>query len=641
MAIKTYVDGGKQAITFNNDTQPVAVYVDGDLQENVSFVPDTVQGTGSVEYTSEYKKNHIQYEVQGATSQVLLPTEYQQVEYIESTGTQYIDTGVVGNENTCVELDFYTNSDKLNVFGSRTSSTENSITIGVAYYVSVSEKCVFGDFYSYDAIRVYYDIVNLTSGRFTVYLSKNSRYIKHGGEVVAENTTPVTTAFTTPTNMLLGNIGGDPPSNSTIFKGRVYSCKIWNGDTLVRNFIPCYRKSDNVIGMYDLVSGTLYTNSGTGTFVKGANAPTPEAPIPIENANDNGISVVLRGENLFNAQGSVKRGNGLSNMRYGNNYIENVHVDPSAANCLIYSKIYKAGTYTISAKGEYEGTGFTYRFLCTVKYNGGTYNSYYNSYYFDLLKKTSPQNTFTFTTTEDFQIGFAWSGSPAYLRGIIYDIMLTPTSQAVEYKSYVEETVEIPTSITSTTDKPILNNGVALADGTSVPLLFSEYDKLTVDRVNNEVIYYNGGYSKTLNGNEATGSSTTLFKVWVTIPFKLTGDGFCNQFLSPTDFIFANNLSFGDSGMAFPMSRFSSTNALAAFLTEQYNNGTPVVIVAQKETPTPYNITNTDLGQLLLNLNTQNQTNYFEITSNANAPLTPINFTFAKWGGRDENNNNT
>ena len=101
------------------------------------------------------------------------------------------------------------------------------------------------------------------------------------------------------------------------------------------------------------------------------------------------------------------------------------------------------------------------------------------------------------------------------------------------------------------------------------------------------------------------------------------------------DFIFANNLSFGDSGMAFPVSRFSSTNALAAFLAEQYNNGTPVVILAQKETPTPYNITNTDLGQLLLNLDTQNQTNYFEITSNENAPQTPINFTFAKWGGRN------
>ena len=43
-----------------------------------------------------------------------------------------------------------------------------------------------------------------------------------------------------------------------------------NGVDLLE-LIPCYRKSDNVIGMYDLVSGTFFTNAGTGTFTKGGN----------------------------------------------------------------------------------------------------------------------------------------------------------------------------------------------------------------------------------------------------------------------------------------------------------------------------------------------------------------------------------
>ena len=42
-----------------------------------------------------------------------------------------------------------------------------------------------------------------------------------------------------------------------------------NGD-VVRELIPCYRKSDDEIGMYDLVSETFFTNQGTGTFIKGA-----------------------------------------------------------------------------------------------------------------------------------------------------------------------------------------------------------------------------------------------------------------------------------------------------------------------------------------------------------------------------------
>ena len=46
--------------------------------------------------------------------------------------------------------------------------------------------------------------------------------------------------------------------------------EIMNEGKPFRHFIPCYRKSDNVIGLYDLVEGTFYTNSGTGTFTKGS-----------------------------------------------------------------------------------------------------------------------------------------------------------------------------------------------------------------------------------------------------------------------------------------------------------------------------------------------------------------------------------
>lgn len=38
----------------------------------------------------------------------------------------------------------------------------------------------------------------------------------------------------------------------------------------VFNPVPCYRKADGVIGMYDIVSKTFFTNAGTGSFTKGA-----------------------------------------------------------------------------------------------------------------------------------------------------------------------------------------------------------------------------------------------------------------------------------------------------------------------------------------------------------------------------------
>ena len=40
-----------------------------------------------------------------AKGKTLLPKEYQQVEYLESTGTQYINTNVYPDTNTKVEID--------------------------------------------------------------------------------------------------------------------------------------------------------------------------------------------------------------------------------------------------------------------------------------------------------------------------------------------------------------------------------------------------------------------------------------------------------------------------------------------------------------------------------------------------------
>lgn len=50
---------------------------------------------------------------------------------------------------------------------------------------------------------------------------------------------------------------------------KCYSLEIWDNGSKVRDMIPCYRKLDNVIGMYDLVNNVFYTNQGTGSFAKG------------------------------------------------------------------------------------------------------------------------------------------------------------------------------------------------------------------------------------------------------------------------------------------------------------------------------------------------------------------------------------
>lgn len=65
------------------------------------------------------------------------------------------------------------------------------------------------------------------------------------------------------------------------FHGKFGRIQITNDGKLKLNLIPCYRKQDNVIGMYDSVSDTFYTNSGTGSFTKGIDILTDAEAINV------------------------------------------------------------------------------------------------------------------------------------------------------------------------------------------------------------------------------------------------------------------------------------------------------------------------------------------------------------------------
>ena len=174
------------------------------------------------------------------------PAEYQILEYIESTGTQYIDTGFIPNNNSKLYIKF------------RDISSTGAWAAGVNAGRGLTDN--FG--VSKDNIRFgdqYYDQDMLT-GAFSVEVDKYGCSInstKHYWK-----TEPVIS--TTKTVYLFWSNGSGASKS-----GKIYSCKIWNNDTLVRDFIPVRRLADGVIGMYDTVTGTFFTNAGTGTFIAG------------------------------------------------------------------------------------------------------------------------------------------------------------------------------------------------------------------------------------------------------------------------------------------------------------------------------------------------------------------------------------
>ncbi len=189
-----------------------------------------------------------------------LPKEYTQVDYIESHGEEYIDTGVNADNNLRVVLDFAYTSISLsnqNIGAIRLESGNNAryhILLGGS--PTTNRTRVFVNDNGYWAIdddtnRHLYDINPLI------------------GQVLIDNT-----SYTIPSNIkdvglnfwLFGR-----NSTSTIYLSRVkqWACQMYYENELVRDFIPCYRNSDNEVGLYDLVNDTFYTNQGTGAFTYG------------------------------------------------------------------------------------------------------------------------------------------------------------------------------------------------------------------------------------------------------------------------------------------------------------------------------------------------------------------------------------
>ena len=71
-----------------------------------------------------------------AAAAAALPPEYERIEYLESTGTQYIDTGVLADDDNGFRLEFMCTQRQTTQFfcGSRNASGDTRCCIGGSYY---------------------------------------------------------------------------------------------------------------------------------------------------------------------------------------------------------------------------------------------------------------------------------------------------------------------------------------------------------------------------------------------------------------------------------------------------------------------------------------------------------------------------
>ena len=200
-------------------------------------------------------------------------SEITKLEYIESSGTQYVDSGFIPNGESTVEIAFESaviisaTSGNYPVYGAASNYNSNafelwSLANGFCTYGSQTYKSGFG-------------------------LSANVKYVSKQAKNVLEINNQTLTftkqTFSAPYSLLLFATHRDDriAVSGSDAKLKIYFCKIYDNGTLIRDYIAA-KLSDGTIGLYDKLHGLLYTNVGTGTFIAGPVVTSPSIFVNID-----------------------------------------------------------------------------------------------------------------------------------------------------------------------------------------------------------------------------------------------------------------------------------------------------------------------------------------------------------------------
>ena len=205
-----------------------------------------------------------------------LPSAYQRLEYIVKTNKAYIDTGVVSSNHIAIFYDFMlinANTGSDIIIGSPYGwSAENNWTAERSFGVGIGNNPYeyrvaygSGQHHYIDKNESLWGVGDMSGTswklkqRYNISLNANHDFCINGEKILSLDGTKEFVGLGTITNNL------DNIDNII----NVYSLIITYDGKPVRNFIPAKRKSDGVIGMYDLVGRKFYTSPNGAAFMGG------------------------------------------------------------------------------------------------------------------------------------------------------------------------------------------------------------------------------------------------------------------------------------------------------------------------------------------------------------------------------------
>jgi hypothetical protein len=183
--------------------------------------------------------------------------EYTELNNIEGTGTQYINTEVETKQSLKIECTFSGSKTGKLLFGARKDIDSDGLTWGANS--SMGAYCGFGG-----ATQPYNTTVNtVDNNKHTIIMSNDIYTIDDVNQILSDRGT-----FTEFYNIYLFTWNNSDIADTRRFQGKVYDFKIYDNDVLIQHLVPVL-DSENTPCMYDKVTQKFYYNNGTGDFLYG------------------------------------------------------------------------------------------------------------------------------------------------------------------------------------------------------------------------------------------------------------------------------------------------------------------------------------------------------------------------------------
>ena len=471
-----------------------------------------------------------------------LPLGYTLLDYIESTGTQYIDTGLINNSGAITATAVfsvstfdgmtetyaaifgrnsnfqagYTSDGKANI--GNATSTQGFFTLNTpATVVGVLQSDTAGG----------YTIDGVSTGLTRVYIPSTPLYI-----FAAE-------------------------SNKYMTKGKMYSFTAEQNGQIIMNLVPA-KNSSNVVGMYDTVSGQFFTNAGTGNFTAGNVINDIEVY-----ADGTQETINIHTKNLFDEQWNRNTGVSTQTATWGQ---------------VVYANGWStSGLVPVKAGQQY-----------TVSYNTTTqlYVFYYES-------DGTMQQSYDFTTAtkKTFTV-------PAGATHIRLQVNKSTEAAIADLKTQLE------TGATATTHVPYFNGGTAVAEMLlSIGTYTDEQEVISggvTRKVGIKVMTGNETFQSGTNGWISEDTITdNLSAIYTPICTHFAGTDTTPVANSNTVRVYYTSQNVPRVYFGVDKTIYTTATVFQQYLADQYAAGTPVIIVyplatAATETVTGQPMSTTD-----------------------------------------------